>query len=90
MSSMRLAAVDARAQFDPFQMKYGTVAGVLVPIPKLLFPKTALQMAFASGPPKRISIPFSLGLAHSVEVAVEVVLVQVRIAALTICVGVKR
>ena len=90
MLSMREAAVDASAQFDPFQMKYGTAAGVLVLIAKFVFPKMTVQMAFASANPKRISIPFSLGPTHWVEVAVALVLVQVRIAAPTICVGVKR
>jgi hypothetical protein len=34
MSSMReKPAVDAKAQLDPFQMKYGTAVGVFVPCP---------------------------------------------------------
>jgi hypothetical protein len=91
MPSMRLAGVDARAQFVPFQMKYGTVAGVGVEkAARLVFPTTTLQIASASGKSKRMSIPFSFGPLHVVVVAVALVLAQVRIAASTICVGVKR
>jgi hypothetical protein len=91
MSSMREKPVaDDKAQFEPFQMKYGTVAGVLVLIPKFVFPAMAPQMVSASAPPKRISSPFSLELAQSVRPPLTLVLVQVRIAALMICIGVKR
>ena len=92
MTSMRLTGVaDARVQFVPFQMKYGTVATVgFEEAERLWFPTTALQMASASGKSKRMSIPFSRGSLQVIVVAVALVLVQVRIAALTICVGVKR
>jgi len=92
MTSIRLTGVvDARAQFVPFQMKYGTVATVgFEEAKRLEFPTTTLQMAPASAKPKRMSIPFSRGSLQVVVVAVALVLVQVRTAALTICVGVKR
>jgi hypothetical protein len=92
MPPMLLTGVaDARAQFVPFQMKYGTVATVgFEKAAKIEFPATTLQMASASGKSKRMSIPFSFGPLHVVVVAVALVLAQVRIAALTICVGVKR
>ena len=87
---MRLVlAVDESAQLDPFQMKYGTAAGLFEKTKKNPPPVTTLQMAFASAVPKRMSSPFNFGPSHWVVVAVVLVVVQVRIAALTIWVGVK-
>jgi hypothetical protein len=91
MTSMRETGVDAKVQSVPFQMKYGIVAGAgAVLIPRFEFPAMTLQMASASGMLKRMSIPFSCGPLQVVVVVVPLVLVQVRIAASTICVGVKR
>jgi hypothetical protein len=87
---MRLEiAVDDSAQLDPFQMKYGTAGGLFEKMVLKPPPVTTLQMAFPSGIPKRMSSPFSSGPLHVVVVAFVLVLAQVRIAARTICVGVK-
>src|SRR5436309_12532409 len=82
-------AVDDSAQLDPFQMKYGTAGGLFEKTKLNPPPVTTWQMAFASAIPKRMSSPFSFGPSHVVVVAVALVLVQVRIAASTICVGIK-
>jgi hypothetical protein len=59
--SIGVTAAEARAQFDPSQMKYGTAA---VPDPLALLnplPVTALQIAVASATARRTSRPFSFG-----------------------------
>jgi hypothetical protein len=59
---MRVVGVEARAQFDPFQMKYGTAASPdPVTTPLTGGPVMALQIAGPSGPKKRMSNPFSFG-----------------------------
>jgi hypothetical protein len=73
-------------------MKYGTVA---TPDPTTTPAAgtralTASQTTTPAALPARMSIPFSFGPTHEVELAVPLALSQVRIGPLMICVGVKR
>ena len=78
-----------RTQFDPFQVKNGPGAPKPCAPPNAP-PVTALQIAFHATCWSRMSNPFSLIPSHETLVALALVLAQVRIAPLTICVGVKR
>ena len=83
-------AADARTQFDPFQMKYGTSAK---PVPLALWnpaPVIALQIARISATAWRMSSQLSFTPMHWVRLAVVFVVVHVRTAPLTICVGMNR
>jgi len=69
-----------RTQLDPLAVKKGSVA---VPEPLAVlnpFPVMAAQIALASVAPRLTSRPFSLSPVQVATVAVELVLVQVRIA----------
>src|SRR3954471_16788539 len=82
--------VEDRTQSVPFQAKCGSAA---VPGPLAdwnPFPVTMAQIATASAPASATSSPLSLRPAHVVVVASALVLVHVRVAACTICDGVKR
>src|SRR5215207_687773 len=82
--------VEVITQFDPFQMKRGPGADNSPPAKLRPAPVTPLQIAFASTPVLPMVIPFSINPSQFALVVVALGLAHVRIAALTICVGVKR
>jgi hypothetical protein len=59
---VREAGAEDRAQFEPFQMKYGSVASPCpVTKPPAKVPLTSVQTSINVAPVKPMSIPFSFG-----------------------------